>query len=99
MKSSKYHKIRLSRARSDTWGFLEKHKVLEVSIISIATIINSIVAIKYYDILVALLYEIVVLLIICLLLFFWKSLRTVPERIYEEQEEAIEALKSNNVAH
>ena len=99
MESSKYHKIRLSRARSDTWDFLKEHKALEVSIISMATIINSIVAIKYYDILVALLYEVVALLIICSLLFFWKSLRTVPERIYEEQQEAIESLKGNNVTH
>ena len=89
MEPRKYHKIRLSRAGNDTWKFIKEQKALELSIISIATIVNCIVANKYYDILVALLYEVITLFIICLLLFLWKSLRIVPERIYNEQQDII----------
>jgi hypothetical protein len=89
MESRKYHKIRLSRAGNDTWKFLKEQKALEIPIISVATIVNCIVANKYYDILVALLYEFVALFIMCVFLFLWKSMRSVPERIYEEQQETI----------
>ena len=86
MESRKYHKIRVSRAWNDTWKFIKEQKALEIPIISVATIVNCIVANKYYDILMALSYEVVALFIICLFLFLWKSLRVVPECIYEEKE-------------
>ena len=89
MEPRKYHNIRLSRAGNDTWKFIKEQKALELPIISIATIVNCIVANKYYDILAALLYEVIALFIICLLLFLWKSLRVVPERIYNEQQDII----------
>jgi hypothetical protein len=91
MESRKYHKIRLSRAGNDTWKFLKEQKALEIPIISIATIVNCIVANKYYDILAALLYEFVALLIMCVFLFLWKSLRVVPEHIYNEQQDIIDS--------
>lgn len=93
MESRKYHKIRLSRAWNETWKFLKGQKALEIPIISIATIINCIVANKYYDILLALLYEFAALFIMCVFLFLWKSLRTVPACIYEEKQKDIELLE------
>ncbi len=95
MEPRKYHNIRRSRAGNEIWEFVKKQKIYEIAIISIGTIVNCIVANKYYDILTALSYEVVALFIICLLLFLWKSLRTVPERIYEEQQETINSQQEN----
>jgi hypothetical protein len=89
MEPSKYHNIRRSRAGKETWKFIKEQKALEIPIISVATIVNCIVANKYYDILMALSYEVGALFIICLVLFLWKSLRVVPECIYEEKETII----------
>ena len=95
MEPRKYHKIRCSRAGNEIWEFVKKQKIYDIAIISIATIVNCIVANKYYDILVALLYEIGVLIITFGFLFLWKSLKTVPERIYEEQQETINSQQEN----
>ncbi len=89
MEPSKYHNIRRSRAGKETWKFIKEQKALEIPIISVATIVNCIVANKHYDILMALSYEVGALFIICLVLFLWKSLRVVPECIYEEKETII----------
>ncbi len=91
MEPRKYHKIRLSRAGNEIWEFVKKQKIYEIAIISIGTIVNCIVANKYYDILVALLYEVIALFIICFLLFLWKSLLVVPELIYNEQQDIIDS--------
>ncbi len=91
MEPRKYHKIRLSRAGNDIWKFIKEQKALKIPIISVATIANCIVANKYYDILVALLYEFIALFVICVFLFLWKSLRVVPERIYNEQQDIIDS--------
>ncbi len=91
MEPRKYHKIRLSRAGNEIWEFVKKQKIYEIPIISVATIVNCIVANKYYDILVALLYEFVALFIMCVFLFLWKSMRVVPERIYNEQQDVIDS--------
>ncbi len=88
MEPRKYHKIRLSRAGNDTWKFIKEQKALEIPIISVATFVNCFL---YYDILVALLYEVIALFIICFLLFLWKSLLVVPELIYNEQQDIIDS--------
>jgi hypothetical protein len=93
MKTSKYHKIRLLRAWNDTKTFLYKKTVLNVVtaiIICCMTIANFTIGAKYYQFLKALEGEFAVLLIMFALLFFWKSLRIVPERIYNEQQDTID---------
>ena len=84
MESRKYHKIRLSRAWNDTKTFLYKKTVttfVTAIIIFCMTITNFTIGVKYYQFLKALEGEFAVLLIMFALLFFWKSLRIVPERI------------------
>ena len=99
MESRKYHNIRRSRAGNEIWEFVKKQKIYEIAIISIGTIVNGgSVVYKYYDILMALLYEIGVLIITFGFLFLWKSLRTVPERIYEEEQKNIELLEKENLS-
>lgn len=103
MESRKHHKIRLSRAWKETKTFLYKKKVLNVVtaiIICCMTITNFTIGAKYYQLLKAIEVEFAGLLIMFVLLFLWKSLRIVPERIYKEQkaiiktkEETIELLK------
>jgi len=48
---------------------------------------------EYNDILTAISYEFAGLLIMVVLLFLWKSLRVVPECIYNEQQDTIDSLK------
>jgi len=92
MKPRKYHEIRLSRAGNEIWEFIKKQKIYEIAIISIGTIINGgSVVYKYYDILSALSYEFGVLIIMFVSLFLWKSLRSVPERIYDELQDTIDS--------
>jgi len=94
MEPRKYHNIRLSRAGNETWKFIKEQKIYEIIIISIGTLINGgSVVYKYNDILMALSYEFEGLLIMLVLLFFWKSLRVVPERIYNEQQDTIDSLR------
>lgn len=96
MEPRKYHNIRRSRAGNEIWEFVKKQKIYEIAIISIGTIVNGgSVVYKYYDILMALLYEIGALIIMVGVLFLWKSLKTVPERIYEEQQETINSQQEN----
>lgn len=91
MEPRKYHNIRLSRAWNETWKFVKEKKIYEIPFIIIATIAHIVVSKKYYDILIALGYETVGLLIMFLLLFLWKSLRVVPKRIYKEQQGIIDS--------
>jgi energy-coupling factor transporter transmembrane protein EcfT len=98
MKASKYHKIRLLRAWNDTKTFLYKKTVttfVTAIIIFCMTIANFTIGAKYYQLLKAIEVEFAGLLIMFVLLFFWKSLRTVPERIYEEQQEIINFQQEN----
>ncbi len=63
--------------------------MLEFIFIGTVTIINIVVSNKYYDVLTALIYECGGLVIIFGVLFLWKSLRVVPERIYNKQQDII----------
>jgi len=64
-------------------------------IIFCMTITNFTIGVKYYQLLKAIEVEFAGLLIMFVLLFFWKALRTVPERIYEEQQEIINFQQEN----
>ena len=63
--------------------------MLEFLFIGTITVTNIVVSNKYYDVLTALIYECGGLVIILGILFLWKSLRVVPERIYNKQQEII----------
>ena len=89
MKPSEYHKIRLSEAWKVYRKFLRDHIMLEFLFIGTVTITNIVVSNKYYDVLTALIYECGGLVIIFGVLFLWKSLRVVPERIYKKQQDII----------
>ncbi|MFQ5962770.1 MAG: hypothetical protein ACE5KZ_00620 [Candidatus Scalinduaceae bacterium] len=90
MESRKYHKIRLLRTKNEIWEFFKEKKLYEIATIIIGTIINGIlVANKNYNILMSLLYEFIGVIIMFGVLFLWKSLRLVPEDIYEEQQDII----------
>lgn len=89
MKSSEYHKIRLSEAWRVYRKFLRDHILLEFIFIGTVTITNIVVSNRYYDVLTALIYECGGLVIIFGVLFLWKSLRVVPERIYNKQQDII----------
>ena len=97
MKSSKYHKIRLSEAWKVYRKFLRDHILLEFLFIGTATITNIVVSNKYYDVLTALIYECGGLVIIFGILFLWKSLRVVPERIYNKQQDIIKTGSVTNM--
>ena len=63
--------------------------MLEFLFIGTITVTNIVVSNKYYDVLTALIYECGGLVIILGILFLWESLRVVPERIYNKQQEII----------
>ncbi|MGR3173585.1 MAG: hypothetical protein ACUZ8N_03205 [Candidatus Scalindua sp.] len=63
--------------------------MLEFLFIGTITVTNIVVSNKYYDVLTALIYECGGVVIILGILFLWKSLRVVPERIYNKQQEII----------
>ncbi|MBR35236.1 MAG: hypothetical protein CMH78_07200 [Nitrospinae bacterium] len=93
MEPRKYHNIRLSRAGKETWKFIKEQKIYEIPIISIGTFVNGgSVFYEYNNILTAISYEFAGLLIMVVLLFLWKSLRVVPECIYNEQQDTIDSL-------
>ncbi len=92
MKSSKYHKIRLSEAWKVYREFLRDHIMLECLFIGITTITNIVVSHRYYDVLTALIYECGGLAVIFGVLFLWHSLRVVPERIYNKQQDIIKTV-------
>ncbi len=91
MQDRKYHKIRLSEARKDYIKLLKDHLPMEILSIGIPTIPNIILGKIYYTITNALLYEIGFLVIVFGVLFLWKSLRVVPERIYNKQQDIIKS--------
>jgi hypothetical protein len=63
--------------------------MLEFLFVGTTTITNIVVSSKYYDVFTALIYESGGLVIILVTLFLWKSLRVVPERIYNKQQDII----------
>ncbi len=89
MQDRKYHKIRLSAAKKDYIKLLKDHLPMEILSIGIPTIPNIILGKIYYTITSALLYEFGFLVIVFGGLFFWKSLRIIPERIYNKQQDII----------
>ncbi|MBO1225086.1 MAG: hypothetical protein JYX80_11725 [Candidatus Scalindua sediminis] len=83
MEPRKYHEIRTSRAKSEFWGYLKEKWKWEVPIFIIGTIANyNFNHINWW----ALYCEFSGVLILICVMFLWKSLRVVPECIYEEKE-------------
>jgi len=88
MQRKKYHKLRTSRAISEFWGYLKEKWKWEVPLFVIGTSINyNFNHINW----LALYCEIVGVLFFLYVMFFWKSLRVVPERIYNEQQDIIDS--------
>ncbi len=97
MEPKKYHNIRLLKTWEECIKFLKDHIVLEFIFIGITTIASICVTSVYQEILNALLYEFVFLVLAFGVLFFWKSLRIVPERIYEKDQKTIELLEKEKL--
>jgi hypothetical protein len=95
MEPRKYHKIRTSRAKSEFWGYLKEKWKWEVPIFIIGTSANY----NFNHINWRALYcEILGVLFFICVMFLWKSLRIVPERIYEEKQKDIELLEKENLS-
>lgn len=88
MEPRKYHNIRLSRAKSEFWKFLKEKWKWEAPILIVGTVVNyNFNNINWW----ALCYEIWGVLFLTCVMFLWKSLRVVPECIYNEQQGIIDS--------